>query len=483
MLRKQGLSSTETLGDPCMLPGSHQNRDASISAEHGGPLQLPIHKSEPSPAPLAQSAHPPTTLSRVAKIGLHQSRSPQMIGKEMGHNRTEITRKPHTSVHRYGAALKPTIALSAGTAKAVSISQRPTPPSKPKCGTSASVEPEQEHALERQVPSADPQRRELLQGFVALTSANDKGIISEGSPQSDGSLWPMASKRKRMPKREAQVPTHSEWEERIQKGTVAPDCTHVVKTTSELLEEAKYICGTGPGGKGEGQLQQMPPEETLTIVSAPMRDSRIMEQEEITVQVTKEPMEKALQVRNADIRESSGKKEFSSQQPLCHEDRCPSKLALQSPALFAVLNMADHLSESDSVTCSQDGITMVSALPQEVTQTDTMVVRGSTIVPVQRRVRDSHHCGLQRFSFLGTWMPKTSADEYKTIHHLCMTLTCQALPLDLQLSLQVCHAPSKLPSSCVFYQQRAASSHISNLPDRPRYSYKTVSTAVLGFNF
>ncbi|XP_064192367.1 uncharacterized protein ttc6 isoform X1 [Anguilla rostrata] len=469
MLRKRVLSSTKTLGDPCMIPGSQQDRDTPISAEHGSPLELHIPQSEPSPAPLAQSAYPATTSSRVAKIGLEQSRSPQVIGKEMGHNTTEDIRKPHTSVHRHGVALKPAIVQSVGTAKAVSMSLRPTPPSKPRSRTSALAEPKQKHALGKCVPSAGPQRMELLQGFVALKSASDEGIMSEGLPlsQTDGCLWPKASKRKRLPKKEAQVPIHSEWAASIQKGAVVPGCTHVIKTTSELLEEAEYISGTRPGGKGEVYLLQMPPEEMLSVDNELVQDSRIMEQEEIIVQVTTEPVEKFLEVTNADSSEQSlGKKQVSGQQPLCHEDQYSSKSAPQSSALFAVHNMADHISESYSVTCSHDDTSKASTVPQEMTYTDIMAVRGSTIVPFQRPDRVSQHCGLQSLSFLATWMPKTNAEEYKTIHHLCVTPTCQALPLELQLASQVCHAPGRLPSSCFFYQQKAESHHKSDQPDR-----------------
>ncbi|KAJ8391423.1 hypothetical protein AAFF_G00090530 [Aldrovandia affinis] len=342
MPKKWGPLSTKALGEPGILLGSRQGRRPPVSTERA---VTAIRRSESPPFPPPQSTHPPTPPGAAAQVGLRQSRFPQRLDEEVGCNETEVTRNAHVFACRWEASQKPAIVRLVGTAKAVSMSRRPMPPSKPRSGGSAlgcghavsrTCNPaKREPAPERRVPHTGPTKEESLQGCPALRTAGyGESETTSGLHwgQPDGNVWLKTSGQKTTtPERKVPPPQHptlSEQGARVQKCVVAHGSTHVVKSASELLEEARRITGTRTGG------QHMSPEDKQAKAGAPVRDSGSREgvemlaitnallrdsgsredEEEIIVvpqnegdddapstaeRVTKEPMESVLCVRYA----------------------------------------------------------------------------------------------------------------------------------------------------------------------------------------
>ncbi|KAI1895617.1 hypothetical protein AGOR_G00108080 [Albula goreensis] len=265
----------------------------AISAEPTSPA---TRQWESSPVPLPQNEQQSNNPGTASKVGLQQGRSPRGFDEEVVYDKTGDTRNIHTP-HIQGAAQKPAIAQLMGTAKAVFMSQRPVPPSKPRLeGSSLGCG----HAGSRlhwrasrwkapqgaQTPHADPQSGEFLQSRqVSRSSSNKESGKSEVSHlgQLDGNFQQEASGwRRGMSEGKAQPSQHSTLSEQggdIKSCTVANGS--VMKTASELLEEAMRITGTRPGREEEERLQQTPPDEMLSTGDVPMKDNERNEEAEM----------------------------------------------------------------------------------------------------------------------------------------------------------------------------------------------------------
>ncbi|XP_031684552.1 uncharacterized protein ttc6 isoform X3 [Oncorhynchus kisutch] len=509
-LESSGLMEEATEG-PCGTSDTPQNRTSQMSA--GSVSLLEFH------ADLLQS--PPASLPQSALL-LDIPKTKSEVSRSQGTTRIKGISEGRNSVHLVLSSpgqkpsQKPAIAQLAGTTKVVSMSMRPQPPSKPRSerpatGTRMFIyksKKESEQVSKKEAAERRIRRSNFFSRCLALSSDNtDDSRNSEdsGSEPSHGKAPQKVKKKKRRNQKDRsthapRTPTDDR-SSKSQRSTMAPNSIHSVKSTTELLEEARGIVGPEVAESQEDtDPQQRHPEESVATTMGLVRGRGRTVDEIIASlqrgdsdmpsasdQMIKELMERVLgDSYNAENEEEKTVESEEREENISHvptedtpqrspvsqrmlwvkrDSPTPPRPAESPKVTSGVYKIAHSLSERE--TDGDDS--MVSALPQKVTYADVMTARGDTIAPSQRPARVSlQNKTIQGLSPLATWAPKAHADGYKTIHHLCTTPVSQALPLELQLASRVCHTSSQLSAPPQFHQQRAALQHIAAQPDRHR---------------
>eukprot|EP00063_Salmo_salar_P075225 XP_014050060.1 PREDICTED: tetratricopeptide repeat protein 6 isoform X1 [Salmo salar] len=498
-LESSGLMEEATEG-PCGTSDTPQNRTSQMSAGSVSLLEFHADLLQSPPASLPQSA----LLLDIPKTKSEVSGSQGTIlikGISEGRNSVSLVLSPPGQK----PSQKPAIAQLAGTTKVVSMSMRPQPPSKPRSERPATRT--RKFIYKSKKESEQVSEKEAAERCIRSSDNTDDSRNSEdsGSEQSHGKAPQKVKKKKRRKQKDRsthapRTPTDDR-SSKSQRSTMAPNSIHSVKSTTELLDEARGIVGAeGAESQEDTDPQQRDPEESVATTMGLVR-GRGRTVDEIVAsfqrgdsdmpsasdQMIKELMERVLgDSYNTDNEEEKTVESEEREENISHvqtegtpqrppvrqsmlwvkrETPTPPRPAESPKVTPGVYKIAHSLSERE--TDGDDS--MVSALPQNVTYADVMTARGDTIAPSQRPARVSlQNKTIQGLSPLATWAPKAHADGYKTIHHLCTTPVSQALPLELQLASRVCHTSSQLSAPPQFHQQRTALQHIAAQPDRHR---------------
>ncbi|XP_064783069.1 uncharacterized protein ttc6 [Oncorhynchus masou masou] len=447
----------EAIEGPCGTSDTPQNRTSQMSA--GSVSLLEFH------ADLLQS--PPASLPQSALL-LDIPKTKSGVSRSQGTTRIKGISEGRNSVHLVLSSpgqkpfQKPAIAQLAGTTKVVSMSMRPQPPSKPRSerpatGTRMFIyksKKESEQVSEKEAAERRIRRSNFFSRCLALSSDNtDDSRNSEesGSEPSHGKAPQRVKKKKRRNQKDRsthapRTPTDDR-SSKSQRSTMAPNSIHSVKSTTELLEEARGIVGAEVAeSQVDTDPQQRHPEESVATTMGLVRGRGRTVDEIIASlqrgdsdmpsasdQMIKELMERVLgDSYNADNEDTPQSSPVPQRMLWVKRDSPTPPRPAESPKVTSgVYKIAQSLSERE--TDGDDS--MVSALPQKVTYADVMTARGDTIAPSQRPARVSlQNKTIQGLSPLATWAPKAHADGYKTIHHLCTTPVSQALPLELQVA-------------------------------------------------
>ncbi|XP_057199090.1 uncharacterized protein ttc6 [Triplophysa rosa] len=365
---------------------------------------------------------------------------------------------------------KPVIASLAGTTKAVSMSHRPQPPIKPRSEKNLS-------AGGSYKPSTLTQ-----QGACASKKAHQSAFCSPGSSENfeDGEQNGFGGGT-----------TESFWEagthQALSKSHTSSSCssrTQSVKSTSELLMEARLIAGLEqPDESG----QQRATEETLPdttvkesghtgdeIIGTLQREVRIE-----TLPTCKQMAKKCMESESGHRRtEYEGPTRRDSSVPQLNvyisEERCSRPVCPQP------VSSGDKtaVSVDCQVGCDDKELKDVFS---PVTNEDIIMARGHSLT--QRAERTPHQTKtIQRLSLVATWKPKKdyrSAKSYKTIHHFCTTPVSQIVPVELQLASRFCHTQNLITATPQLDQQMAAPGQLSH-PDLKRLVCEGVAAESAG---
>ncbi|XP_012992794.3 uncharacterized protein ttc6 [Esox lucius] len=390
------------------------------------------------------------------------------------------------------------------------MSMRPQPPSKPRSerpatGTRTLVHKSKQESDQVSTSEKEAKRHVHRSDYHSRALSSDsthesRNSEDSGSDQHHESTPRKVKKKKRRKHKDRSTPKSSmSTDNRISKSlrsTTFPSC---VKSTTELLDEARGIVGA----TGSEDQEEREPEESEVMAMGCVRGSVTTVDEIIASlqrgysdlpsasdQMMKELMERVLgDSYNADNEEEKTEETKSDTSKKKEDKICsvqkqgtpqrylgpPRMMSVNTPTpprpdeypkvTSGVYKMANSLSERE--TDKNDSTTF--ALSQKVTYTDSITAEGYSIAPSQRQRKvSSQRKTIQGLSLLATWTPKTHADDYKTIHHLCTMPVRQALPVELQLASQVCHTSSLLTAQPQFHQQRAVLQHIAAQPDRHR---------------
>ncbi|CAB1331169.1 unnamed protein product, partial [Coregonus sp. 'balchen'] len=492
-LESSGLMEEATEG-LCGTSDTPQNRTSQMSAGSVSLLEFHADLLQSPPASLPQSAFLPDIPKTKSEVSKSQGTT-RMKGISEERNSVHLVLSPPGQK----PSPKPAIAQLAGTTKVVSMSMRPQPPSKPRSerpatGTRTFIyksKKESEQVSEKEAAERRIQKSNFFSRCQALSSDNtDDSRNSEdsGSEQSHGNSPQKVKKKKRREQKDRSTHTpRTSTDDRTsksQRSTKAPNSIHSVKSTTELLDEARGIVGAkGAESQEDTDPQQRDPEESVAkamglvrgrgrtvdeiIASLQRGDSDMPSASD---QMIKELMERVLgDSYNADNEEEKTAESEEREENIVHvqtegtqmspvpqrmlwvkrETPTPPRLVESPKVRSGVYKMAHSLSERET-DCDDS---MASAPPQKVTYTDVMTARGDTIAPSQRPARVSlQNKTIQSLSLLATWAPKAH----------------QALPPELQLASRVCHTSSQLPAPPQFHQQRAALRHIAAQPERHR---------------
>ncbi|KAL0968964.1 hypothetical protein UPYG_G00220560 [Umbra pygmaea] len=395
------------------------------------------------------------------------------------------------------SAPKPAIAQLAGTAKVVSMSVRPQPPSKPRserpaAGTrtfthkstneSEQVSPSENKEAERR------NQRSNVHGRPLTSESTDKNREDLGSGQSHESIPRKVKRKKRGERKDGFTETGRTSTDvkssKSQRSIVVPGHVRIVKSTSELLDEAQNIVGAvgaeAPeerdpeqsepmamcfGGAGGGMVDEIIASVQRRYSDVPPTSDQLMTEVMMPILEESYNADNKEEKKEASKSDTSKKKEVIRQKsPLPQRTMLVKKETPDSPRPVEHPKVTSGLYK---MTHSADSESMASGFPQKVADTDVMTAQGVAISPAERPKRLSlQNKTIQDLSLLATWTPKAHAHDHKTIHHLCTAPVSQALPLELQLASRVCHTFSFLTAPPQFHQQRAALQHIAAQSDR-----------------
>ncbi|XP_077095050.1 uncharacterized protein ttc6 isoform X1 [Siphateles boraxobius] len=389
---------------------------------------------------------------------------------------------------RHGIVRKPVIASLAGTTKAVSLSQRPQPPAKPRSEWPLSAGGSYKlHTLAQQVSGEEKKTSSALQSTICKRqnlqdsgSSNDNEASNSVNSAQNGHIGVQRGKTEQFwePHEHQTLSKHSSFQNHT--SSAGSSTIQSVKSTSDLLEEARTIAGLQQPDEVD---QQRAPNECLAD-SLVMESGHIPEEEDdsgatFSDQAMVHSMEREAgnncssddegpTQRDTSVPNVCLPKEKRSPRPMCH----PSVSS-------GVYKMAESVLQKDSEFGSDGG--GLKDLLSQVTNEDIIMAHGYSLTPIQRAERTSLQTKtIQGLSLLATWTPKKDAEGYKTIHHLCTTPASQVVPVELQLASRICHTQKLITATAQFNQQREALGHISVHPDIQRLVCEGVSVDSTG---
>ncbi|XP_048046910.1 uncharacterized protein ttc6 isoform X2 [Megalobrama amblycephala] len=390
---------------------------------------------------------------------------------------------------RHGIVRKPVIASLAGTTKAVSLSQRPQPPAKPRSERPLSAGGSYKLCTLAQQVSGEEKKTSsthqctIFGGQNRLDSGSSNGNEASSSVNStqNGHRRVQRGKTEKVwePHKHQTLSKHSSSQSYT--SSAGSSTIQSVKSTSELLEEARLIAGLEQPDEVD---QQRAPNKSLA-------DTLVMESGHIPVveddssatffdQAMIHSMEREPGNNCSSDDEGPTQRETSVQHVCVPKEKCSSRPMCHPPVSSGVYKMAESVLQKDSEFGS-NGRGSLNDLLSQVTKEDIIMARGHSLTPIQRAERTSHQTKtIQGLSLLATWTPKKDAEGYKTIHHLCTTPASQVVPVELQLASRICHTQNPITATAQFNQQRAALGHISVHPDVQRLVCEGVSVDSTG---
>ncbi|XP_072545496.1 uncharacterized protein ttc6 isoform X2 [Salminus brasiliensis] len=315
------------------------------------------------------------------------------------------------------AAKKPAIASLAGTARLVSLSKRPQPPAKPRSERPSSAvgvfknhtHSEQLSGGKKKAPSIQIQQSTVLgRGHLLTSSSSDESTaVSEESVTDDPEQSRQTQRKASNKKRKQLKDTRQEQrtsKERSSCSSKSSSATSTIQSVKSVTELLEEASNIAAGRQQEIDHQRVP--------------------------------QKAMM----DVREKESGHTANEQLGKC-------KNLHASEPMEAELGLFD---------ASDKKVTVLEA-------------QGSSFAPVQRPQRASQQTRTAHgLSLLTTWTPKTNSGEYRTIHHLCITPTCQVLPMELQFASRICHTQDVFTAAAQFHQQRTAFRHKASHSDAYR---------------
>ncbi|XP_026142291.1 uncharacterized protein ttc6 isoform X3 [Carassius auratus] len=342
---------------------------------------------------------------------------------------------------RHGIVRKPVIASLAGTTKAVSLSQRPQPPAKPRSERPLSAGGSYKPCpLAQQVSGEETKIFSNQQPYSG--SCNDNEVSGSVNSAQNGHKRARRGKSETFPEPHKHQTLSKPSSSQSHISSAGSSTIQSVKSTSELLNEARRIAGPELPDDVD---QQRSPDETLadTLV----KGSGHIEEDSGAVVHSME-REDGHSCSSDDMGptqiDTLVQKEKCSPRPMCHP-----------PVSSGVFKMAKSVLQKDT-DIGSDGRGLQNLLSQ-VTTEDIIMARGCSLTPVQRPERTSHQTKtIQGLSLLATWKPKKDAEGYKTIHHLCTTPASQVVPVELQLASRICHTQNLITATPQFNHQRTA---------------------------
>ncbi|XP_059375921.1 uncharacterized protein ttc6 isoform X2 [Carassius carassius] len=348
---------------------------------------------------------------------------------------------------RHGIVRKPVIASLAGTTKAVSLSQRPQPPAKPRserplsaggsykpCTLAQQVSGEETQIFSNQQPDSG--------------SCNDNEVSGSVNSAQNGHKRARRGKSETFPEPHKHQTLSKHSSSHSHTSSAGSSTIQSVKSTSELLNEARLLAGPELPDDVD---QQRSPDETLadTLV----KGSGHIEEDSGAVVHSME--------REAGHSCSSDDMGPTQRDTLLQKEKCSPRPMCHPPVSSGVYKMAKSVLQKDT-DIGSDGRGLQNLLSQ-VTNEDIIMARGCSLTPVQRPERTSHQTKtIQGLSLLATWTPKKDAEGYKTIHHLCTTPASQVVPVELQLASRICHTQNLITATPQFNHQRTALGQISH---------------------
>ncbi|KAL2099075.1 hypothetical protein ACEWY4_005555 [Coilia grayii] len=419
LLSKSKIDYQQMKARQCQEKSSHLTLPSDSCHPHGLPVQVPVAfvnaegpPSNPQEPGTLTSADlmdfrvdllqsPPCSVLCDTKAPIPQVQ--QCMHYRPGEKRASTN--PPVNTQDSPVVFKPAIAQLAGTTKAVSMSQRPQPLPKPR----SERLPSGQRARKARSPSeqaVDPRTRvaELCvsrqRSYTTLSSKeSSESNTSEdsGSDQSARTQHKVRRKKRRTLRPVCQPKLTSEVKLPPSLKGKSTTIVHNVRSTTELLQEARTIAGV----EAEGQEEV---EGTVATAKTLVRAGRRTVDEIIA--------------------------------------------SLQSGTCTA--SASDHMIKElmkqvlgDGYFADNEGVNMEA--------------KGETFPLIRRLPRvPLFPTNIQGLAHLATWAPKTDTEEYKTIHHLCTTPASQVLPVELQLVSRVCHTSSSTSAVPLSLQQRAA---------------------------
>ncbi|XP_016129583.1 uncharacterized protein ttc6, partial [Sinocyclocheilus grahami] len=373
---------------------------------------------------------------------------------------------------RHGIVRKPAIASLAGTTKAVSLSQRPKPPAKPRSEMPLSAGGSYKPCTLAQQVSGEETKNFSNQQSTFFGGQNRPDSASCNDNEVSGSVNSAQNGHKRAQRGKSETFWEPHEHQTLSKHSSSQSHTssagsstiQSVKSTSELLNVARLIAG--PELPDEVDQQRSPNE---TLADTVMGSGHIEEDSGAIVHSVE---------REAGHSCNSDDKGPTQRDTSVPKEKCSPRLMCHPPVSSGVYKMAESVLQKDS-DIGPDGGGLGDLLSQ-VTNEDIIMAHGCSLTPVQRPERTSHQTKtIQGLSLLATWTPKKDAEGYKTIHHLCTTPVSQVVPVELQLASRICHAQNLITATAQFNQQRTALGHISH-PDMQRLVCEGVSVASTG---
>ncbi|KAK9959642.1 hypothetical protein ABG768_009752 [Culter alburnus] len=392
---------------------------------------------------------------------------------------------------RHGIVRKPVIASLAGTTKAVSLSQRPQPPAKPRSEQPLSAGGSYKLCTLAQQVSGEEKKTSSThqctifggQNRLDSGSSNDNEASSSVNSTQNGHRRVQRGKTEKFwePHKHQTLSKHSSSQSYT--SSAGSSTIQSVKSTSELLEEARLIAGLEQPDEVD---QQRAPNKSLA-------DTLVMESGHIPVveddssatffdQAMIHSLEREAGNNCSSDDEGPTQRETSVQHVCVPKEKCSSRPMCHPPVSSGVYKMAESVLQKDSEFGS-NGRGSLNDLLSQVTKEDIIMARGHSLTPIQRAERISRQTKtIQGLSLLATWTPKKDAEGYKTIHHLCTTPASQVVPVELQLASRICHTQNLITATAQFNQQRAALGHISVHPDIQRLVCEGVSVDSTGIS-
>ncbi|XP_058847628.1 uncharacterized protein LOC117963899 [Acipenser ruthenus] len=441
-----------------------------------------------------------------------------------------------TSEHADKAARKPVIALIDGTTKAVTISKRPQPPQRPKYKPvvwtrarilkSPFIE-EVEKPISINKPKTSKVRMQSTNSQKSLkteSSSNDSDHSDDSlSEDSEDSASPDDSgkeKNKRMKKQKkfkterpiSVVPDEVTVVEPgipgSRKSSVGSSHSQSVRSTSQLLEEAKDIARTGASIINKQNIQHRKPKEdtaklpvresgrTTDEVIASLQSGSHTDSLSTSDQMVKELTEKvlghsskceggeseawALEAPGNQHIPTEGSALSAEPQPLSPDQTSRMFTEIQAEQQVSVKDVEETENGSVDLTsmirskdtpfsldlsfpCEQDSseiddLIKISQLPKQVTYSDIIQVKGVPITMKKKQILSERKKSEQQVSFLATWTPTNNkSQKYKTIHHLCTISSTHILTQDLQRASGLYLMPNITPAADQVHQVAALS--------------------------
>ncbi|XP_067312035.1 uncharacterized protein ttc6 [Pseudorasbora parva] len=410
-----------------------------------------------------------------------QSTSPNISSKDKSVNTMPLPKLKA----RHGIVRKPVIASLAGTTKAVSLSQRPQPPAKPRSEWPLSAGGSYKlRTLDQQV-SGEEKKISSTQLSTIFGGQNRSDSGSSNDNEASSSVNSAQNGHRRVQKGTTEKFLEPHKHQTLSKqsssqshiSSAGSSAIQSVKSIPELLEEARLIAGLEQPDEVD---QQRAPNESLA-------DALVMESGHIPVEddsgatysdhATVDSMGRKTGNNCSSDDEGPTQRDTSVPHVCVPKEECSP---MCHPSVSSgVCKMADSVLKKDSEFGS-DGAELKDLL-SKVTNEDIIMARGYSLTPTQRAERTSRPTKtIQGLSLIATWTPKKDAEGYKTIHHLCTTPASQVVPVELQLASRICHTQTMITATAQFNQQRAALGHIFAHPDIKRLVCEGVSVDSTG---